>query len=292
MIRSMTGFAERRFDSDTLSARITIRALNHRYFDWSFRGSQMWGVESQFRALCQKMVHRGRVEVFLDLSVRDPERWQIRINENLLGKVLAALDRVSATSGRHFTLPVESLFNIPNLVEMREKELPREEVRFLEQSFEKALAELVRVRNREGRVLRKEILGPVKRIKRLLRHLETRARRQPSVIRKKLEERLMELGHQAALPEEKLLQEAAYLAQRFDMAEEIARLKSHLAYVEELCAPEREEPVGKKLDFVAQELYREANTINSKAQDIAIIQDSLAIKGEVESIRQQVQNLE
>lgn len=292
MIRSMTGFAERRFDSKTFSARITIRALNHRYFDWSFRGNQMWRVESRFRTLCQKSIHRGRVEVFLDLGFQDPGRWKIRINESLLGKVLAALDRIRATSGRPVSLPVESLFNIPHLVEMREKELTREETKFLEQSFEKVLAELVRARNREGQVLRKEVMAHARRIKRLLRHLETRARRQPAVIREKLEERLLELGRQAALPEEKLLQEAAYLAQRFDMTEEISRLKSHLAYVEELCLPEREEPVGKKLDFVAQELYREANTINSKAQDIVIIQDSLAIKAEVESIRQQVQNLE
>lgn len=292
MTRSMTGFAERRFDAKNLSARIAIRALNHRYFDWSYRGSQIGRVESRLRSLCQKSIHRGRVEVFLDLSFQDPERLKIRINEGLLCKLLAALDRIRATSDRPLSLPVESLFNIPHLVEMREQGLTREEFRFLEQSFERVLADLVRVRNREGRVLRKEILVHVRRIKRLLRNLEARAQKQPAAIRKKLEGRLLELGHMAALPEEKLIQEAAYLAQRFDMAEEISRLKSHLAYVDELCAPERKDPVGKKLDFVAQELYREANTINSKAQDIAIIQDSLAIKGEVESIRQQVQNLE
>ncbi|UCE22034.1 MAG: DUF1732 domain-containing protein, partial [Candidatus Aminicenantes bacterium] len=94
------------------------------------------------------------------------------------------------------------------------------------------------------------------------------------------------------LSEEKLAEEVAYLAQRYDIAEEVARLKSHIEYALQLLSPKRMEPVGRKLDFVAQELFREVNTINSKSQDIEITKKALAIKGDVESIRQQIQNVE
>jgi uncharacterized protein (TIGR00255 family) len=92
--------------------------------------------------------------------------------------------------------------------------------------------------------------------------------------------------------EERLVEEAAYYAQKYDLAEEIARLKSHLNYIQQLLSSQRGEPVGRKLDFIAQEIYRETNTIGSKSQDTEITQETLAIKGELESIRQQVQNIE
>jgi uncharacterized protein (TIGR00255 family) len=104
--------------------------------------------------------------------------------------------------------------------------------------------------------------------------------------------RLEELTSEIPVSQERLEEEAAYLAQRYDLKEEIMRLKSHLSYAQELLSPKHEDPVGKKFDFIAQELYRETNTINSKSQDIEIIRESLAVKSEVESIRQQAQNLE
>ncbi|MFC2169185.1 endoribonuclease YicC domain-containing protein, partial [Acidobacteriota bacterium] len=117
-------------------------------------------------------------------------------------------------------------------------------------------------------------------------------KKQPLLMREKFMGRLKELDNKTVLSEGKLDEEIAYLAQRYDLSEEIARLKCHLNYFHELLSPKKADLVGKKLDFIAQELFREANTINSKAQDIEIIRESLTIKGEVESIRQQVQNLE
>lgn len=112
------------------------------------------------------------------------------------------------------------------------------------------------------------------------------------MIRKKLKDRLRDLGKETGVSEEKFIEEAAFIAQRYDLSEEMERLRSHLDYFQELLSSKIPEPVGKKLDFVAQELFRETNTINSKAQDIRIIRESLAVKNELESIRQQVQNLE
>ena len=291
MIRSMTGFAERRFDSEYLSVKITIRSLNHRYFDWIFRGNQVREVENRLRTLCQSRIHRGRIEAFLDMDQYDPEKWDIRINEGLLEKILSSLDRVS-TKVKDISFSAENLFSIPHLVDIREKKFSGEERIFLEKCFMDTLEDMIAERIREGKKLRKEIQKHVRTIKRTLARVEKAGRKQPALIRKKLRERLAELDHASPVPEDKWIQEVAFLAQRYDLTEEIARLKSHLKYMDELLSDEKPDPVGRQLDFLAQEIYREANTINSKAQDIEIIRDTLSIKSEVESIRQQVQNIE
>jgi len=140
--------------------------------------------------------------------------------------------------------------------------------------------------------LKKEILIHARKVRQSVREIERRGKKQPVLIQKKLKERLLELGQEPSITEGKLVEETAYLAQRYDLTEEIERLKSHITYLQEQLNAQTAEPVGKKLDFISQELFREANTINSKAQDIAIIRKCLAVKGELESIRQQVQNLE
>jgi uncharacterized protein (TIGR00255 family) len=292
LIQSMTGFAERKFDSKTLSAKISIKSLNHRFLDWSYRGAQIGEVENKLRAIFQRNLHRGRVEVFFELNYLDPSFWELRINENLLQKILSSLEKLSSRVGKGVNLSAENIFSLPNVVEFKRKNFSREEVAFLESSFERALAEVVRMRKREGKEIGKEIRKHLQNIKQAVSQIEKLAKKQPIFIRERLKRRLKELKHEAPLSEERIAEEASYLAQRYDLTEEIERLKSHLAYVLDLLSPEREEPVGKKLDFVVQEIYREANTINSKSQDIEIVRGSLAIKEEVESIRQQLQNIE
>jgi uncharacterized protein (TIGR00255 family) len=162
----------------------------------------------------------------------------------------------------------------------------------LENCFVKTLDELLKGREREGRLLKKEIAGYLKNIQKVLSKMEILAKKQPVQIQKKLKERLMELGHDTIMSEEKMTTEVAYYAQKYDLSEEIVRLNCHIDHFNELLSSERSEAVGKSMDFLAQELFREANTINSKAQDMKIVKFGLVIKGEVESIRQQVQNLE
>jgi uncharacterized protein (TIGR00255 family) len=292
MIRSMTGFAEKRFSFRTLSARISIKTLNHRYLDWNYRGSQIGTLEDRLRSLCQKKLYRGRVEIFMDLSFLNPARWEVLINEDLLKKILKSLDKAASSFDRPMTFAVENVLSVPHVVEFRAKDLTAEEIDFLEKSFVKALDMLLRERQREGKEIAGELRPRVQKAKNAVSRLEKLAKMQPLLIRKKLMERLNELGQEGPLSEEKIAEEASFLAQRYDLAEEIARLKSHLLHFSELLSPDVKEPVGKKLDFVTQELFREANTINSKAQNISVVKEGLSIKGEIESIRQQVQNLE
>jgi uncharacterized protein (TIGR00255 family) len=288
----MTGFSEKRFNSKTLSVKVSVRSLNHRYLDWNYSGPWIGEVENRLRSICRERIHRGRVDVFLELKFLNQSSWNIDINENLLEKLFFSLERSSSKLGRTLNFSVENLFRIPQAIEIKRKDFSGEDIAFLERSFEKTLDEVLQQRRREGRETGKVIREGVLNIKQHVRRIEKLSQKQPSLIKEKLRQRLKEVMKDSPPSEERLVEEAAYYAQKYDLAEEIARLKSHLNYIQQLLSPQGGEPVGKKLDFIAQEIYRETNTIGSKSQDTEITQETLAIKGELESIRQQVQNIE
>jgi len=290
-VQSMTGFAEKRFYSKGLSAVVRVKSLNHRFLDWSYRGAEVGDLENKLRAMAQRKLRRGRIEVSLELSFLGSSNWSLHVNEALLRKIFSALERISSRAKRNISFSVESIFNLPQVVELRRKNFSAEQKAFLERSFERTLDEVLKVRKREGREIGREVERHLRRIKQMVDRVDRLHKKQPLLIKERMRQRLKELS-QEPIREEKLAEEAAFFAQRYDLHEEVARLKSHLNYAFELLSSRSEESIGKKLDFVLQELYREANTINSKSQEIRITKESLAIKGEIESIRQQVQNIE
>lgn len=292
MIQGMTGFAEKSFTSGSLRLKISVKTLNHRFFDWSFKGTPVGNVENRLRALCQRTIRRGRVEVYLEMVSLGPESWSFRINEGLLEKILASFDRVSRRTGRRLEISLDSIFRVPQLVELNRKGLSETETRFLERSFLRTLEGVVRLRRKEGRETARQIRVHLGNIRRAIVRIEARFRKQPARLQAKLKKRLRELDGSSAVSQGRLAEEASFLTQRYDLGEEIARLKTHLDTLQGLVSPRVAEPVGKRLDFLAQELYREANTLNSKSQDIRITKESLGIKNELETIRQHIQNIE
>ena len=292
MIRGMTGFAEKSYATKSLRLKISIRTLNHRFFDWTMKGTPLGEVESRLRSITQKRIRRGRVEAHVEIVSLDPGSWEFTINEGLLEKIFSSLDSVSRKTGRRLEFPPENLFRIPQLVEIARKKLGPEELGFLERSFEQTLSRVVLMRRTEGRDTARVLKGHIRRIRESVRRIERRFKSQPALVREKLKLRVREINQGTSFTEERLAEEAAYLAQRYDLAEEIARLKAHLATFERLLSSRLTEPAGKQMDFLAQELHREANTLNSKSQDIHITEESLGVKNEVESIRQHVQNIE
>jgi uncharacterized protein (TIGR00255 family) len=292
MILGMTGFAERNFASPKLRLKISIKTLNHRFFDWSYKGVPLGETESRLRALCQKRIRRGRVEVFLELLLLSPESWNFTINEGLLEKIMSSLDRVSRQTGRRLEISLDSLFRVPQLVEVNRKALGPREAAFLERSFSRTLDDVLELRRREGRETARQLRVHIASIRRFISRVEEQFRRQPALLREKLKKRLRDLNGGSQVSEGRLAEEASFLAQRYDLAEEIGRLKTHLESFEALVSPKVGEPVGRQLDFLAQELNRETNTLASKSQDIRITRESLGIKNELESIRQHVQNIE
>jgi uncharacterized protein (TIGR00255 family) len=292
MILGMTGFAEKSFASPALRLKISVKTLNHRFFDWSYKGAPLGEAENRLRAICQKRLHRGRIEVYLDVTPLGPESWDFRLNKGLLERILASVAPVARRTGLRLDISLDSLFRIPQLVEVGRKALGPSETAFIERSFARTLDDVVTLRRREGRETARQLRTHLAAVRHFVAGAEAQFKRQPALLQAKIKKRLTDLNGRAAVPEGKLAEEASFLAQRYDLAEEIGRLKTHLDSFEAFLSPKVGEPVGRQLDFLAQELNREANTLASKSQDIRITRASLAIKNELESIRQHVQNVE
>ena len=291
-IQSMTGFAERSFSSPTLRLKVGVKSLNHRFFDWSYKGAPLGEVESRLRVLCQSRISRGRIETAMDVDSIDPESWEVRINEALLEKILGSLRRASARLGREVAFSVENLFRIPQLTELKRKAFSPAEKAFLESCFLQTLESLIRARTAEGRKTAAQIKVHLGSVRSAVGRIEKLAARQPNAVQKRLRQKMKDVNGGSPASQNRLDEEVAYLTQRYDVAEEIQRLRSHLGGARDFLVRPGNEPAGKMLDFIAQELIREANTLNSKSQDIEMTRQGLLIKNEVESIRQQVQNLE
>ena len=292
MIQSMTGFAERSFDSPTLRIKIAVKSLNHRFFDWSYKGAAIGDLENRLRTLCQRSLHRGRIEVILDLHFPHPSSWDVTINEGLMEKVIGALDQASRRVRHEIHITADSLLRIPQIMELRRKEFSAAETAYLEKCFRRTLEDVSAARAAEGRKTAAQIRIHVLNVRKAVARLEKLIRRQPKTLQHKLRRKVQEANNAASASEGRLAEEVAYLTQRYDVSEELHRLKCHLDSALKVIASPKGEPAGKMLDFLAQELYREANTLNSKSQDIELTREGLLIKGEVESFRQQVQNLE
>jgi uncharacterized protein (TIGR00255 family) len=291
-MRSMTGFGEKRFFRPGLRAKIGIKSLNHRFFDWNYKGTPLGDAENRLRALAQRKLLRGRIEVAVELDFLDPSSWEIVINEALLEKVLATMEKASRRMRKSVTFGIDNIFRIPQVVEIRRRELTAEVKSFLEKAFDETLDEVLKERRREGRETARQIRRHLLSIRRSLRRIAGLARTQPHLIREKLTQRMKDLNGDGFVGGEKVEGEVAYLAQKADIAEEVVRLRAHVDAFDQWVREGQEEPVGRMLDFLSQEIAREANTINSKSQNIAITKESLVIKGEVESIRQHIQNIE
>jgi len=192
LIQSMTGFAEKRFNS-----------------------------QNRLRAISQKKIHRGRVEVSVELNFLNSSGWDVRLNEDLIEKVVLSLEKMLTKQKREINFSLE---NILAAVEIKKKDFTQEEVSFLERIFEKTLDEVIKARKKEGRQLRMEIINYVHKIKKVLRRVEKLAKDQPLHIKNRLVQRVKELSYEAPLSEEKLLEEAVYFAQRYDLSEEVLRL--------------------------------------------------------------------
>jgi uncharacterized protein (TIGR00255 family) len=291
MIQSMTGFAEKQFNFESFVLRISIKTLNHRFLDWHCRGNHIGDIENRLRDICRDWIQRGRVDVYLDFEFLDPGKWDLIINEKLLKKILDALQKSVEDTRSSWEFRVDNVLNIPHIFELKRKDFTPEETRFIEESFLSTVKALAEVRKNEGSRLRQDIINHLEKVKDAVKQTAGLAAEQPGRIHEIFSERIKSLTREMQMPDEKILEEAAFSAQKYDLSEEIERLNAHVSHAEELLNQESG-PVGRQLDFLSQEILREANTINSKAQGLQIVKQCLSIKTELESIRQQVQNLE
>jgi uncharacterized protein (TIGR00255 family) len=291
MLKSMTGYGKGAAAGDTFKVTVDVRSVNNRNLDIHWRAPQeLTALEIPLKKQVQAAVTRGRVDVTINLTQTADVAYEI--NRPLVRGYLAALQAMREEFALAGEATLDSIARLPNVLQASgtSGQLGDEVVRGVESALTQALTAMVAMRAVEGHELQKELLARVARIKQALAVIEAGSAGVIDAYREKLAKRVAELLGGVKLDETRLAQEVAYLAERSDISEEIARLKSHLAQLGELLAGDGE--IGKKLDFLLQETNREANTILSKSSELSVCDAAIEIKTEVERLREQSQNVE
>jgi uncharacterized protein (TIGR00255 family) len=294
MIRSMTGYGQATTEVGPVRFQADARSVNHRFLDLKLRlpGSFQF-LEKNVRKLVRDRVHRGRVELAVS-AIRQDDETEVRINDHLVTALVEAAGRLQNEYGLEGGLDVATALRTPGILrDPGERTEPDEMERSaILKALTEAVDALLEDRLREGRQLAEEIIRRLKGMNLLVDELSERAALVPEVAREKLVSRIGRLTAGLGMDESRLAQEAVLLADRADVTEELVRLRSHLGQAFRLLSEPDGAPVGKRLDFLMQEIHRETNTINSKSSDLAISTHALALKTEGDKVREQVQNLE
>ena len=292
MIRSMTGYGR---DQQLLHGRsitVEIRSVNHRYFEFSCRAPRGCAfLEDRLKRSLQSAISRGKVEVSLTLQTIESRHTSVAVDHALAGQYLAALRAL----GEEYSLPddltLSSVARLPDVFTLCRDEKDEEELAAdVLQVLQNALDRFVAMREAEGERLRADVLSRVVTMEEHLSFVEERSPQTVMEYRARLTAKLTELLNGAVPDEARILTEAAIVADRLAVDEETVRLRSHFAQLRRIM--ESTEPVGRKLDFLVQEMNRETNTIGSKCSDTAIAGHVVEMKSEIEKIREQIQNIE
>ena len=288
MIRSMTGYGRAQELRNGRDITVEFRSVNHRYFEFSARVPRAYGyLEEKLKGLAQGSASRGKVEVAVLIQTVDSPDSQVAVNTALAREYVEALRGLGAELGLTDDLSLTAISRFGEIFTL--KKSPDDEERIwadVSAVAQAAAARFVEMRQTEGRRLREDILGRLCTIEEKVAVVEERS---PQTVAK-LTARMEELLGKSGVEEQRILAEAAIVADRWAVDEETVRLRSHIAQLRTIL--DTPEAVGRKLDFLVQEMNREANTIGSKAQDVAIAQVVVDIKSEIEKIREQIQNIE
>lgn len=275
---------------------VELRSLNHRFLELALNlPRRLWPLEDRFRKLIKSRVARGRVEMQLSWESLVESSLTLRLDEALVTGVRTVLEQLRLASGTPESLKLEHYLHFSDLIVLKEQanqELEMEATwEIVSQALNQALDLLEEMRLTEGQVLRADLAGHLADIRREVSRIADQAPLLPQLWREKVTNRLAELFPEGSPADEtRLAQEVALMAERRDVAEELARLESHLTQFQQTL--ESQGPVGRKQEFLLQEMLRETNTIGAKGGDLAITQAVLEIKGSLERLREQVQNIE
>lgn len=294
MIKSMTGFGRGEANDGEVRYEVELRGVNHRFLEVRVRLPQeVAAFEGALRSRVAAAVQRGRIDVTVNRAVSRQPQAVVTINREVISRYLEAATAIASEFRVPGALGLESLLALPGAVrvEVRREEETEAEKTVLLAALDQALVRYEAGRSAEGERLGRDLDARLAAVGSELEIISREAAGLTSEFAAKLRKRLAALLNGAPVDEGRLAQELAYLADRSDITEEIVRLGAHLrAAREHLAAPEA--PAGKPLDFLIQEMHREANTVGSKAESLAISQAALRIKAEVEKLREQVQNIE
>lgn len=292
MLRSMTGYGRSEQADDTRKLTVEARSVNHRFLDISLRLPKiLYPLESDIRKLVAAHVSRGKVDVNLLYATQNNGAAEVQIDAGKAQQLYEQLRRIQADAGIPGELDMACLLPLRDLF-LKEPDTQQDTERlwaFIQPAIEQALGQLGQMQETEGAAITADLSGRIACVAGLLEEITGRFPEALAARQQALKERVAQLCENVTVDEQRMLQEIALMADRSDITEELVRAKSHISQFTRWLAAT--EAVGKKLDFLLQELNREINTIGSKASDADIAMTVVAAKNELEKIREQVQNV-
>lgn len=291
-IQSMTGYGRGVRQTPFGSVTVELKSTNHRFLEIEARlPNGMSSFQSRITDVLREHVRRGRIEASVSVHTANHERRRVVFDESLLDRYYDALLKLKGRYGVKGPVTLDQLLALPQAFAVTEEKLPVEQLwEPMRQAMRQAALDLVRSRQREGVKLIADLRRQLQAIERHVRAIKARLPKALQQQRKRLKQQLQSLLGSKSASSASVLEQAVSLVKDVDVNEELVRLESHLNYVRQTLAGEQ--LVGKRLDFVAQELMREANTTGAKVDDPQAAQQVVEIKGRIEKIREQVQNLE
>lgn len=292
MIKSMTGFGRCEQSDGQRKITVEIKAVNHRYLDAAIKMPKKLNFfEAGIRSCLKKHVQRGKVDIFVTYEDLSEHTASLTYNQELAKEYMGYFARMAEQFGIENDIRVSALAKCPEVLVMEEQDMDEESIwSLLEKTVNGALEKLVEARLIEGANLQKDLC---EKLDGMLTHVEYIEERSPALIaeyRQKLEDKVKELLESTQIEESRIAAEVTLYADKICVDEELVRLRSHIMNVK--AALLDGEGVGRKLDFMAQEMNREANTILSKSNDLSITNRAIELKTEIEKIREQIQNIE
>jgi uncharacterized protein (TIGR00255 family) len=294
-MKSMTGFAQGRYSGDGYTLFVSFKSVNNRYLELSLRGSGATPeIEKLVREVLEGRLLRGRVEVVVELAWESREAWDVQLNEPLLGEIVDRLDAFREKSGENLPFTLDPLLRLPMVLRVENRmSLENEALRLhMRQCLEEVFGRFLESRVGEAQRLRPGLLKSLEIISGVAAALESRAPGMEKELFLRQRERLAQLVADMQMDESRLTQEAALLAEKHAIHEETSRLRAHAQRLHALLSAASAHGHGREADFLCQEMLRETHTIAAKAADLDIHNDVLALRREIEKIRQQVQNIE
>lgn len=292
MIKSMTGYGRSQQLADGMNITVEIKSVNHRYFEFSSKLPRSYGfLDEKLKSFFNGKLTRGKMECYVQIEAVEEPDTVISLNHSLVKGYLDAYKELAEIYGLENDVKVSDISRVSDIFAVRKQAADEDRIWAAVQTVaEAALDGFIAMREREGARLKSDVLYRLDEIINNVEFIEERSPQTVAEYNEKLLGRLKELLGETHIDEQRILTEAAIFADKIAVAEETVRLRSHISQLRSFL--EQSDAVGKKMDFLVQELNREANTIGSKAQDVEIARRVVAIKAEIEKIREQIQNIE
>ncbi|HAN43773.1 MAG TPA: YicC family protein [Ruminococcaceae bacterium] len=292
MLKSMTGYGRAQQLTGGKDITVEIKSVNHRFFEFSSKCPRAYGfLEDRLKRYLQKVISRGKVDLNLVVLTIEGSNAEVEVNIELLSSYVSALRKAGGQIGIKDDLTLSTVTRFTDIFNVRKAADDEEETwELIKPVVDEAVEKFVQMREQEGKKLKDDIIARLDNIASLVKIVEQRSPQTVEEYRQRLYAKMCEVLNDANIDQQRILTEAAIYADKVAVDEETVRLKSHISQFKAIL--EHDEPVGRKLDFLVQEVNREANTIGSKAQDIEIARIVVDIKADIEKIREQIQNIE